>query len=321
MAPPVTAYNIEYKHKQLFTLKEKIKAMDSVREVIRSMNFSGNVKSWSRAYAEWETDKVIEEELYRNMGLALIIVLIVALILIASIATSLLVLLCVLMTLVDVGAFMHWWGLTIDIVSCIDLVLAIGLCIDYTAHVGHTFMTTTGTRNERAAHTVGIIGHAVFSGGFSTFLSFVFLANSSSHVFISFFKIFFAVCLYGLYHGLVFLPVVLSFNGPDPCITAYNKLSRSESTQKPAPSEMNNGNGISNAVSNGASAIPVTQRGGAPKGNGGFTEKEITDECAQEDKKQEELETATPRNVEREGLSTGACNDSINGSLVKIDIF
>ncbi|KAK7077773.1 Patched domain-containing protein 3 [Halocaridina rubra] len=313
MAPPVTASSIEYKHKQLFTSKEKIKAMDSVRGVIRSMNFSGYVRSWSRAYAEWETDKVIEEELYRNMGLALVIVLIVTLILIASIATSLLVLLCVLMTLVDVGALMHWWGLTIDTVSCIDLVLAIGLCVDYAAHVGHTFMTTTGTRNERAAQTVGIIGPAVFSGGFSTFLSFVFLANSSSHVFISFFKIFFAVCLYGLYHGLVFLPVVLSFIGPDPYITAYKKPSRSESTQKSAPSEMNKGNGISNAVSNGASAVP--------KGNGGFIEKEITDEYVQADRKQEEIETATPRNVETEGLSTGASNDSINGSLVKIDTF
>lgn len=84
---------------------------------------------------------------------------------------------------------MHFWGLTIDTVSCINLVLAIGLCVDYAAHVAHTFMTKTGTRNERAAATVSSIGPAVFHGGFSTFLAFIFLANSDSHVFITFFKV------------------------------------------------------------------------------------------------------------------------------------
>lgn len=31
-------------------------------------------------------------------------------------------------------------GLTIDLVSCIGLELAVGLCVDYAAHVGHTFL-------------------------------------------------------------------------------------------------------------------------------------------------------------------------------------
>jgi predicted RND superfamily exporter protein len=46
------------------------------------------------------------------------------------------VLLCVILTLVDVLGGMYFWDLTIDTVSCIDLVLAIGLCVDYSAHIG-----------------------------------------------------------------------------------------------------------------------------------------------------------------------------------------
>ena len=84
---------------------------------------------------------------------------------------------------------MHFWGLTIDTVSCINLVLAIGLCVDYAAHVAHTFMTKLGTKDERAAATISSIGPAVFHGGFSTFLAFIFLAGSDSHVFITFFKV------------------------------------------------------------------------------------------------------------------------------------
>ncbi|XP_069951253.1 patched domain-containing protein 3-like [Cherax quadricarinatus] len=219
MAPTVTISSINYRHTLMSTSKEEIKAMESIKSIVREINFTGYVYAWSRSYGEWETNQVIEEELYRNMGLALAVVFIMTLLLIASLVTSIMVLVCVLLTLVDVGALMHWWGLTIDTVSCIDLVLAIGLCVDYAAHVGHTFMTIAGTRDERAKNTVATIGPAVLNGGFSTFLSIVFLANSGSHVFLSFFKIFFGVCIYGLYHGLVFLPVLLSVVGPAPYVT------------------------------------------------------------------------------------------------------
>ena len=44
---------------------------------------------------------------------------------------------------------MYLWGLTIDTVTCIQLVLAIGLAVDYSAHIGHTFMTVTGSRDGK----------------------------------------------------------------------------------------------------------------------------------------------------------------------------
>lgn len=42
---------------------------------------------------------------------------------------------------------MHFWGLTIDVVTCVQLILAIGLAVDYSAHIGHCFMTFQGGRN------------------------------------------------------------------------------------------------------------------------------------------------------------------------------
>ena len=44
--------------------------------------------------------------------------------------------------------------------------------------------------------------------------AFILLANSQSHVFLTFFKVFFLVVTFGLYHGLVVLPVFLSLFGP-----------------------------------------------------------------------------------------------------------
>ena len=58
------------------------------------------------------------------------------------------------------------------------------------------------------------IGPAVLNGGITTTLAFILLAGSRSHVFSSFFKIFFLVVTFGLFHGLIVLPVLLSFMGP-----------------------------------------------------------------------------------------------------------
>ena len=68
------------------------------------------------------------------------------------------------------------------------------------------------------------IGPAVFNGGFSAFLAFILLANSKSHVFSTFFKVFFLVIVFGLFNGLLLLPVMLSLVGP----AAYSQASKEE---------------------------------------------------------------------------------------------
>ncbi|KAK7077774.1 Patched domain-containing protein 3 [Halocaridina rubra] len=218
--PPIIASRIDYVHDQISGTTQKMKAIREITSTVKKQNFSEFVFPFSRSYINWETNYIIGKELLQNMGLALIMVFVVTLILLASLPLSLMVMLSVLMTLVDVGALMHWWGLTIDTISAIDLVLAIGLSVDYAVHIAHTFMTVTGTRSDRTKVAVGIIGPAVFNGGLSTFLSFLLLAQSDSYVFRTFYKIFFSVCLYGVFHGLVFLPVILSWLGPAPYATA-----------------------------------------------------------------------------------------------------
>ena len=206
---------ITFQHKFFSGPSEHVPAMNRIKTYIKEANFTGRVFAISRAYAAWETDEVISHELYRNIGLAFICVFFTTMFLITNVATSIIVLLCVLLSLVDVGGFMHFWGLTIDTVSCVNLIIAIGLCVDYSAHIAHRFMTETGSsKNRRVVASLSNIGPAVLNGGISTFLAFILLAGSKSHVFLSFFKIFFLVVTFGLFHGLVVLPVILSLIGP-----------------------------------------------------------------------------------------------------------
>ena len=57
--------------------------------------------------------------------------------------------LAILLTLTDIIGFLHFWGITIDIISCINIVLSVGLCVDYSVHIGHAFLVARGGRQER----------------------------------------------------------------------------------------------------------------------------------------------------------------------------
>ena len=68
------------------------------------------------------------------------------------------------------------------------------------------------------------IAPAVVNGGFSSILALSLLVTSRSHIFTSFFKIFFMICVFGLFHGLIMLPVVLCILGPaDPTVEQSKK--------------------------------------------------------------------------------------------------
>ena len=62
-----------------------------------------------------------------------------------------------------------------------------------------SFTYLVGSRVERTKKALKNMGPAVLNGGFSTFLSFILLATSGSHVFETFFKVsFIALFICGL---------------------------------------------------------------------------------------------------------------------------
>ena len=50
---------------------------------------------------------------------------------------------------VDVTGTLQFWDVTIDTASSILITLCVGLAVDYSAHVGHMFMTLLGNREGR----------------------------------------------------------------------------------------------------------------------------------------------------------------------------
>jgi len=192
---------------------EYLPAKALIDTIIEDANLSTVAFATSPIYEAWETDKIISVELWRNLSLCLIAVAAISLILLGDFRLTVMVVTCILATLVDLIGTLHFWDVTIDVIVCVNIVLACGLCVDYSVHIAHSFSVAEGTRTERAQNALVTLGPAIVNAGITTLLAVIILPFSASHVFITFFKVFGLTVLYGVFHGLAFLPTILATLG------------------------------------------------------------------------------------------------------------
>jgi Niemann-Pick C1 protein len=169
-----------------------------------------------------------DRETALNVILALVSVFFVVIIFTASMSITLFVLLCVILVDLFLFGILFFWDITLNSVTVINIVIAIGLAVDYSAHIGHAFVKITPPeKNEdgqpttnfekrvfKARGALGEMGSSVFHGAASTFLAIVTLSPSKSYVFMMFFKMWFGIIIFGVANGFILLPVLLSLCGP-----------------------------------------------------------------------------------------------------------
>mmetsp|Transcript_5879 Transcript_5879/g.6764 ORF Transcript_5879/g.6764 Transcript_5879/m.6764 type:complete len:153 (-) Transcript_5879:11-469(-) len=117
--------------------------------------------------------------------------------------------------IVNLLASLVWWGIDLNSISTTNLVVSIGLIIDYSAHIIHFYGTTDSSlsRNERVTLSLEKMGPPVLMGAFTTFVGVIPLSFAGNLIFRTFFMQFSTIVLVGSFHGLVVLPVLLSLIG------------------------------------------------------------------------------------------------------------
>jgi len=217
---PITIARIECNHMWTKDSSISVKQMDSFRSTVNAYDTSlagtsGEPFGYSSLYPVYEGYKVVKDEFHRNLALALAAVTVVILLLIPNPAVSLLVILTIGATVVEVCGYIHWWGAQLDSVTIVMTIVSLGIAVDYASHIGHSFHCNFGTAEERATAALINMGTCVWHGFVSTFLAIVVLASSKSYVFQSFFKALFLASILAIFHGMVVLPVLLKLFGGD----------------------------------------------------------------------------------------------------------
>ena len=211
----------------------QIEAMDRTREMVASWDDLPTAFPYSSKFLTIEGFKIIRRELFMNVGLAIAAVGVIVFCTVGSFVTAFLILLSVAFCIIEILGVMWALGIVIDSVSVINIVLAVGLSVDYSAHVGHCFMTKGGVdKNRRALEALADIGAAVLNGAVSTFLAVAVLLFSSSYVFEVLSRQFALTVALGIAHGLILLPVLLSIFGPKPFESAEKPDEDAESEEE-----------------------------------------------------------------------------------------
>ncbi|KFW70663.1 Patched domain-containing protein 3, partial [Pygoscelis adeliae] len=164
------------------------------------------------AFIYYDQYLVIVQNTIQNVVVAAGAMLVVSLLLIPNPLCCLWVTFAIASVIVGVAGFMTFWYVNLDSISMINLVICIGFSVDFSAHISYAFVTSgESSANKRAIEALSLLGYPVLQGAVSTILGVVVLAAAKAYIFRTFFKIMFLVILFGALHGLVFIPVFLTF--------------------------------------------------------------------------------------------------------------
>ena len=202
-----------------------VDAMDSLRDSVEYSN--PKLIAFTHPFIFWEGYRIMLREMLRNVIMAGAAVFILVSLLLANIQMGAYIVLSIAAVDTCLLGFMPIIGVEVNSVSVICIVIAVGLAVDYSVHIGGAFLKIDAQCNgyhspktQRAAHALWKMGPAVVNGGFSTFLAVLPLCVAKSYVFKVFFRMFCLIILFGQFFGVFVVPVLLSFAGPAPVVGA-----------------------------------------------------------------------------------------------------
>eukprot|EP00252_Welwitschia_mirabilis_P020709 TRINITY_DN5121_c0_g1_i1.p1 TRINITY_DN5121_c0_g1~~TRINITY_DN5121_c0_g1_i1.p1 ORF type:complete len:1312 (-),score=235.79 TRINITY_DN5121_c0_g1_i1:193-4128(-) len=226
----ITASEFRTYHTPLNKQSDYINALKAARKFASQVSDSlkMSIFPYSKFYIFFEQYLEIWRTTLISLSLALGAVFLVCLVMTCSLWISAIILLVLAMIVLDIMGIMVLLDIQLNGISVVNLVMSVGIAVEFCVHITHAFSMSEGDRTQRAKDALTTMGASVFSGiTITKFVGVLVLCFAKSEIFeVYYFRMYLALVLLGFLHGLIFLPVLLSICGPPsikPCMTSNNQ--------------------------------------------------------------------------------------------------
>ncbi|KAI8377569.1 patched family-domain-containing protein [Radiomyces spectabilis] len=150
-------------HTPLRSQRDFIAAYESARRIADdlSTDLEVPVYPYSVFYVFFEQYTYIITMAIELLGLAILSIFIISSSLLGSLRSGLIVMGVVVMILIDVMGVMTLWGVSLNAVSLVNLVICVGISVEFCCHIVRAFVVASGTLYERATSALVDVGSSV----------------------------------------------------------------------------------------------------------------------------------------------------------------
>jgi Niemann-Pick C1 protein len=223
-------------HTPLHSQDDFINAYAAARRISTDISHEHNIDvfPYSKFYIFFDQYATITRLTGTLLGTAVAIIFVVSSILLGSVATGAVVASTVVMIVVDIVGTMALAGVSLNAVSLVNLVICVGIGVEFCAHIARAFMFPARPilervpskfrgKDARAWTALVNVGGSVFSGiTITKLLGVCVLAFTRSKIFeIYYFRVWLALVIFAATHALIFLPVALSYFGGEGELSSY----------------------------------------------------------------------------------------------------
>ena len=217
-------------HTPLRSQEDFINSYAAARRIADSISEEQNIDvfPYSKHYVFFDQYSSIVRLTATLLAVAVAVIFILTSLLLGSLLTGGVVAVTVIMILVDIIGVMALAGVSLNALSLVNLVICVGIGVEFCAHMARAFTFPSKSIMEKArnkfrggdarAWTALVnVGGSIFSGiTITKLLGVIVLAFTRSNIFeVYYFRIWLALVVFASSHALIFLPVALSFAGGD----------------------------------------------------------------------------------------------------------